>query len=58
MEDTLIKLLPAGKIEVVSDYGLFPGIRSVDDIRKYSEGYEELYENAVRIYKRSKAYKE
>ena len=58
LEDTLIKLLPAGKIEVVSDYGLFPGIRSVDDIRKYSEGYEELYENAVRIYKRSKAYKE
>ncbi len=58
LERELIEYLPASKIEIVSDYGIFPGIRSVEDIRKYSEGYEELYENAVKIYKRSKAYKE
>jgi CheY-like chemotaxis protein len=58
LERILIEFLPGTKLEIISDYGIFPGIRSIDDIRKYSEGYEELYENAVNIYKRSKAYKE
>ncbi len=58
LENILMQHLPSSKLEVVSDYGMFPGIRSIDDIRKYSQGYEDLYENAVRIYKRSKAYKE
>ncbi len=58
LEKILIEYMPASKMEIISDYGLFPGIRSVEDIRKYAEGYEDLYENAVKIYKRSKAYKE
>ena len=58
LEKAFTDLLPASKIEIVSGPGMFPGIRSVEDIRKYSEGYEDLYENAVKIYKRSKAYKE
>ncbi len=58
LENILIRLLPSSKVEIISDYGLFPGIRSIEDIRKYSQGYEDLYENALRIYKRSKAYKE
>ena len=58
LERALVEHLPGSKIEIVTDYGVFPGIRSIEDIRKYSEGYEELYENAVKIYKRSKAYKE
>ncbi|MBP3755352.1 MAG: hybrid sensor histidine kinase/response regulator [Lachnospiraceae bacterium] len=58
LEKVFIDLIPSSKIEVISDIGMFPGIRSVEDIRKYSEGYEDLYENAVKIYKRSKAYKE
>ena len=58
LENILIQHLPSSKLEITSDYGMFPGIRSVDDIRKYSEGYVDLYDNAVRIYKRAKAYKE
>lgn len=58
LEKIMIDYIPAAKMEIISDYGLFPGIRSVEDIRKYAEGYEDLYENAVKIYKRSKAYKE
>ena len=58
LERVLLAHIPESKIEVASDYGLFPGIRTVEDIRKYSEGYEDLYESAVKIYKRSKVYKE
>ena len=58
LENIMVNYLPSSKIEVISDYGIFPGIRSAEDIRKYSEGYEDLYENALKLYKRSKAYKE
>ena len=58
LEKILIEYMPSSKMEIIADYGLFPGIRSAEDIRKYAEGYEDLYENAVKIYKRSKAYKE
>ena len=58
LEKVLIENLPDSKVETTGDCGDYPGIRSIEDIRKYSEGYEDLYENAVQLYKRSKAYKD
>ncbi|MCR4792477.1 MAG: hypothetical protein K5871_06985 [Lachnospiraceae bacterium] len=57
-EDCLVKFMPSDKIDVLDDSQIFPGIGSVEDIRKYSEGYDELYKIAGSIYKRSRSYRE
>ncbi len=56
-EDCLIKYLPEGKTELVDVSTRCPGILGSEDIRKYSEGYDDLYQNALTIYKRAKNYR-
>ncbi len=57
-EDCLIKYVPADKIEVLDISDIYPGIGNVDDIRKYSEGYDDLFKVASNIYKRGRSYRE
>ncbi len=56
-EDCLIKYLPEQKTELVDVSTRCPGILGSEDIRRYSEGYDELYQNALNIYKRAKSYR-
>jgi len=56
-EDILIKYLPDNKVEIIEKNMIYPGIVSTDDIRKYSEGYDELYQNAVNLFKRANSYR-
>ncbi len=57
IEDMLIKYLPSEKVDLNDESYLCPGIRSEQDIRKYSEGYDDLYKAAVGIYKRAKNFR-
>ncbi len=57
LEDLIIKYLPSEKVDITDDSYLCPGIRSEHDIRKYSEGYDDLYKSAVGFYKRAKNYR-
>jgi CheY-like chemotaxis protein len=56
-EDMIIKYLPSDKIDINDESYFCPGIRSEHDIRKYSEGYDDLYKSALGIYKRARNYR-
>ena len=57
VEEMLIKYLPSDKVDLNDESSFCPGISSEHDIRKYSEGYDELFKAAVGIYKRAKKYR-
>ena len=57
IEDMLIKYLPSEKVDLNDESYLCPGISSEQDIRMYSEGYDDLYKTAVGIYKRAKKFR-
>ena len=57
IESMLIRYLPSDKVDIADESYFCPGIRSEHDIRKYSEGYDDLYKAAVGIYKRAKKYR-
>ena len=58
IEDILIKYLPKNKYQITNDIGIYPQIHGVEDIRRYSEGYEDLYRNALGLYKRAANYRD
>lgn len=58
IEDILIKYLPKNKYQITNDKGIYPQIHGVEDIRRYSEGYEDLFRNALGIYKRAANYRD
>ena len=57
IEDVLVKYLPKEKYEITHDSGVYPQIHGIEDIRKYSEGYEDLFRNTLNIYKRASNYR-
>ena len=57
VEEMLVKYLPSDKVDINDESFFCPGISSEHDIRKYSEGYDDLYKAAVGIYKRAKRFR-
>lgn len=57
IEELLVKYLPSDKVDITDESFFCPGIRSEQDIRKYTEGYDDLYKAAAGIYKRAKNYR-
>ena len=58
VEELLVKYLPADKVDIADESFICPGINSEQDIRKYSEGYDDLYRNALNIYKRARKHRQ
>ena len=57
-ENCLLKYIPSDKIEVLDDSDIYPGIGCVDDIRKYTDGFDDLFKTAGMLYKRGRSFRE